>query len=97
MTVPPQIGKLYRYVDTDESLGTMQVSRVSIQRNNHCDYFLISTKLLQPMMVVDHCIVDRYQVKLPCVKFLAQDGQICYCIFWSYDDFYSQFTIEKNE
>jgi len=92
----PEIGKLYNYIENENSLSLLQVSRKSIKDNNHRDYFLISTKLLQPMMVLDHYIVDRYSVKLPCVKFLAQDGQICYCIFWNYDDFYSQFTIEKN-
>ena len=94
---PPKIGKLYRYIETNESLSYMQVSRVCIRENRHSDYFLISTKFLQPMMVVDHYIVDRYKAKLPCVKFLAQDGQVCYSIFWTYDDFYSQFAIEKNE
>lgn len=88
----PEIGKLYNYIENENSLNSLQVSRKSIKDNNHRDYFLISTKLLQPMMVLDHYIVDRYSVKLPCVKFLAQDGQVCYSIFWDYCDFNSMFT-----
>jgi hypothetical protein len=89
----PEIGKLYNYIENENSLSLLQVSRKSIKDNNHRDYFLISIKLLQPMMVLDHYIVDRYKAKLPCVKFLAQDGQVCYSIFWDYCDFNSMFTI----
>lgn len=90
--MPPKIGNLYRYIEQNEPQSHIQVSRVCIRNNIHSDYFLISTKSLQPMMVIDHYIVDRYNVKLPCVKFLAQDGQLCYSIFWDYYDFNSQFA-----
>lgn len=90
--VKPEIGKLYNYIEHENSFTSLQVSRNCLQENSHYDYYLISTKLLQPIMILDHKIVDRYKTKMLSVKFLARDGQICYHVFWGYNDFNSLFV-----